>query len=71
MNRYWRIQLRDATGIYWQVLDQLWSDDVVESAQYHDEMLAHSAAIDAKRRVASSPEWFPKIKVVAFKGSRK
>jgi hypothetical protein len=67
MNAHWRIRLDDENGRFWLSGERRWSDAVEDSIAFSVEAEARTAALEIQAKADANPEWFPKIKVVAFR----
>jgi hypothetical protein len=61
------VTLDDEHGQFWMERDRMWSDSIQEGHRFTTEEEATLAVSRARASVASSEDWFPRIKVVRFK----
>jgi hypothetical protein len=69
MRTHWRIRLDDDHGRFWLSGERLWSDCIDDGTLFSVEAEARAMALQIRTSIAANREWFPKIKVVSFKGN--
>jgi hypothetical protein len=70
---HWKIKLEDENGCFWKEKDRdrSWSDTATDAWVFDTEHEANLEAEKARAEVSKYIDWFPKVKVVCFKGGMK
>ena len=70
----WSIQLEDENGVFWYSnrrkpddTDNTWTDDIKDAKVFRSVDLVEETASHCKARVSRYIDWFPRVRVVAFK----